>query len=234
MTPKGAADVATPEAGDEALPSFSEQVSQQLGGVRGLIESGIPVLVFVIVNAALGHWRVHGVSTVKAAVAAAVASAVAMAAYRLARKESVRSAVNGVFGVFIGAGLALRSGDARDFYLPGILFSLAYAVAMLVSVAVRRPIVGWIWSVVAGGGTNDWRDKPHLLRTFNWLTMAWAAIYLAKVAVQVPLYLAHQTDALGVARLALGYPPYLLLIAFTVWAVRRSIQRADQIEAAPV
>src|SRR5688572_12831708 len=44
---------------DERLPSFSEQVADQLGGIRGLIESSIPVTMFVIVNV---------ISTVKTAV----------------------------------------------------------------------------------------------------------------------------------------------------------------------
>src|SRR4051794_9702960 len=37
-------------ADDDRLPSFSEQLADQLGGVRGLVESGIPVLVFVVAN----------------------------------------------------------------------------------------------------------------------------------------------------------------------------------------
>jgi hypothetical protein len=230
LIPKSAQQPAVDADADEALPSFSEQLAQQLGGVRGLIESGVPVLVFVIFNAAFTRWPVHGVSALRLAVGAAVASAVALATYRLARKESIRTAVNGLFGVFVGAALALRSGQARDFFLLGIVLSLAYAIAMLVSVAIRRPLVGWVYSIVAGGGTSSWRDKPYLLRTFSWLTVMWAGIYLAKVAVQAPLYYANQVDALGVARLALGYPPYLMLIAFTVWAVRRSTHRAGETE----
>ena len=37
-------------SGEEPLPSFSEQLADQLGGWRGLIESSIPVTVFVIAN----------------------------------------------------------------------------------------------------------------------------------------------------------------------------------------
>jgi len=207
---------------DEPIePSFSEQLAEQLGGVRGLIESSIPVTVFVVVNI---------VSTLRPALISSVATAVAMAVLRLSRRQSVRHAVNGLFGILVGAAIAWRTGQAKDFYLPGIVLGLAYAVAMLVSVAARRPLVGWIWSIVLGGGTTRWRDEPRLLRMFSWLTVLWAAIYLVKVAVQTGLYLANQVDALGVARLALGYPPYLLLLAITVWAVRRVTQ--DRVEPA--
>jgi hypothetical protein len=200
---------------EEAVPSFSEQLAEQLGGLRGLVESSVPVAVFVIANV---------IWSLRPALVASVITAVAMAVFRVARQETVRHAVNGLFGILIGVAIAWKTGDPKDFYLPGIVLSLAYGLAMLVSVVVRRPLVGWVWSVVVGRGSTRWRDEPRLLRTFGWLTVLWAGIYLAKVAVQTGLYLADQVNALGVARLALGYPPYLLLIAVTVWAVRRVTQ----------
>ena len=202
-----------PEIDEEVLPSFSEQLADQLGGIRGLIESSVPVFVFVLVKLA---WPL------RPTLVAAVATAVAIAVYRLTRRQTVRHAVNGLFGVFIGVVIAWKTGNAKDFYLPGILLSLGYAVAMLVSVAVRRPLVGWLWSLVMGGGRTAWREEPRLLRTFGWLTVLWASIYVVKVVVQTGLYLTDQVTALGVARLALGVPPYLLLLAVTVWAVRRA------------
>ena len=201
------------EPAEAELPPFAEQVSQQLGGVRGLLESSIPVTVFVIANI---------VGTLRPALIISVASAVVIAGFRLTRREPVRHAVNGLFGIALGVLIAWRTGEARDFYLPGIFISLGYAVAMVASVPLRHPVVGWIWSVVFAGGGNQWRDNPRLLRAFNWLTMLWAGIYLVKVVVQWALWAAHQPDLLGVVRLALGYPPYLLLLALTLWAVRKA------------
>jgi Protein of unknown function (DUF3159) len=196
----------------EAEPSFSEQLAEQLGGWRGLVESSIPVTVFVIANVV---WEL------RPAIIVAVAAGLLIAVFRLSRRQSVRHAVNGLFGIVLGAFIAWRSGDARDFYLPGIVISAGYAVALLVSVALRRPLVGWIWSVVLDGGRTRWRDDHTLLRTFGWLTALWALIYVIKVAIQYGLYLANEEEWLGVARLALGWPPYALLLAVTVWSVRR-------------
>src|SRR3954451_18133762 len=118
--------------GEEPLPSFSEQMAQQLGGVRGLVEASIPVLLFVIVNFLGDHFSWWSLRT---SLFISVGAALSLALYRLARKEPIRHAINGVFGVAIGAFIAYRSGDARDFYLPGILLSFGYAIAMLISVA---------------------------------------------------------------------------------------------------
>jgi len=205
---------------EEPFPSISEQVSQQLGGVRGLIESSIPVVVFVLANV-IGGW-LHLADKLKIAVVVAVATALLIAVFRLTRKQPIRHAINGLFGIALGAWLALRSGDERDFYLPGILLAVGYGVALIASVLVKRPLVGWIWSVVMAGGSSQWRSEPKLVRTFGWLTILWAAIYLVKAGIQAVLYTADMATMLGVVRIVLGYPPYLLLLAITVWAVRRA------------
>ncbi len=203
---------------EEPLPTFSEQLAEQLGGVRGVIESGVPVLIFIIAKLIL---------PLTPALIVAVGSAMAIAVWRLARRQSVRHAVNGLVGILFGAILAWKTGSAKAFYLPGILISLGYGVALLVSVFVRRPLVGWAWSVLVAKGSTNWRGDPRLVRLFNRLTVLWAVIYLIKVGIQAAVF--QHTSAtdpgtvLGILRLALGYPPYLLLIAITVWAVRRSV-----------
>jgi hypothetical protein len=213
---------------EEPLPTFSEQLASQLGGVRGVVESGIPVLIFVIAKL---------IWPLKAALIVSVGSALAIAVWRLTRRQTVRHAVNGLVGILFGAFLAWRTGSAKAFYLPGILISLGYGVALLVSVVVRRPLVGWVWSVLVTGGNTEWRHDRRLVRLFSWLTVLWAVVYLVKVGIQAVVF--QHTSAtdpgtvLGILRLALGYPPYLLLIAITVWAVRRSSAAHEAAEHVP-
>lgn len=211
---------------DEPLPSFSEQMSQQLGGIRGLVESSVPVLVFVVIN--FVGTRTHQWS-LRASLIASVGFAVAMAVFRLIRKEPVRHAVNGVVGILIGASIAWRSGEARDFYLPGMIYTAGYAVAMLISVVARRPLVGWLWAVTLDGGAPRWYREVALRKVFNWLTVLWATTYLLKVAVQFALYRADQEDLLGITRIVFGWPPYAILFALTVWFARRVIRREEDL-----
>lgn len=207
---------AAAQADPEVVLTFSEQLAEQLGGVRGVLESSVPVAIFVLVNI-LGPLNL--------ALVISVAAAVGLAIYRLARHETMRNAINGLFGVAVGAFIAWKTGSSKDFYLPGIIISGVYGVAMLASVPFRRPLVGWIWSLLAAGGSMRWREQPAMVRLFSWLTVLWAVTYLAKVGIQAALFLAtgdHDSGAaLGIARLLLGYPPYALLLAFTVWSVRR-------------
>jgi hypothetical protein len=218
------------EPGEEALPPFSVQVAQQLGGVRGMVESSVPVVVFVLINI---------IWSLTPAVIASVTAAIGIAIYRLAQKESIRHALNGLFGIAIGAFIAYRTGEPQDFYLPGIVLSLVYGLAMIGSVIWGRPLVGWLWSLVADLGSTRWRDNEGLRRTFGWLTLVWAATYLLKVAINCAVYFSgsltpdEKSSILGVMRILLGFPPYALLLAVTIWAVRRHL-RAHEGEAAPL
>jgi hypothetical protein len=202
--------------------TFSEQLADQLGGVRGMIESSVPVTAFVLANVFAG---------LRVALVSAVVTALAIGGYRLSRRQSIRHAMNGLVGVGFGVVLAWRTGSAKDFYLPGILLALGYGAAMVASVFFRRPLVGWIWSVVADKGATRWRDDAALRRTFGWLTLVWATMYLSKVVLQTAVYFAHslsdseKASILGVIRIVLGFPPYALLLALTVWAVRRTQAR---------
>jgi hypothetical protein len=83
-----------------------------------------------------------------------VGTAVAIAAYRLYRKQPVRHAVNGLVGIALGAYLAYRSGDPKQFYLPGILLALGQSAVLLGSVVIRRPLIGYVWAIVAAGGKH--------------------------------------------------------------------------------
>lgn len=200
------------------LPTFSEQVAGQLGGVRGTVEATVPIVVFVVANV---------VWSLQPALIGAVGVALAIGLFRLARRQSVRHAANGLVGIVIGAAIAWRSGEAKDFYLPGIWYTAGYCVALIGSVLIGRPLVGWLWSVIADNGSTRWYRDDGLRRTFAWLTGVWATVYLAKLGGNLWVYYAtgltddQRESILGIMRIAFGAPPYAMLLALTIWAVRR-------------
>lgn len=219
-----------PEPEEEPLPSMSEQIAEQLGGVRGLIESSIPILAFVLLNVVLGDWvDLPKRTALYWAIGGALGTAVAIGVYRLVRRQPVRHAVNGIVGVGIGAFLAYRTGDAKNFYLPGILLTLGQVVLLVLSVLVRRPIIGYVWGVLANGGKHDWFHNARLFRTFQWLTLVWAGSLFVRAGVQGVLYLQDQANAIGIVRILISWPIYAATFAFTIWAVRR-VTREQQSE----
>jgi hypothetical protein len=192
---------------------------ESIGGWRGLVDSGLPVVVFVAVNALAG---------LTAAIWAAVGAGVVLFALRLARRESVQQAVSGFLGVAVAAFIAARTGEAKGFFLLGIWASFVYAGVFLASVLVRRPVVGLIWEYVDGAGSGDWRRDKPLLRVYTWCTLVWVAVFLARGLVQRYLYEEDQTGWLAAARLGMGYPLTIGALAISVFAVRRVRRSADR------
>jgi hypothetical protein len=209
--PNPAPDQPEPVAGPKPEPTIGEAVREQIGGVRGLVESAIPVTVFIVVNMA---------TSLKPAIWSAVGAAIAIAIFRLVRRDSVRHAVNGLFGVGIAALFAARTGTAEGFYLPGIIFSYAEGAAFAVSALIRRPIVGYAWALLTGAHP-DWRERPRLVRAYGLITLVWTAAFWTNSSIQLALYFAEMPNALGVARLA-GRSLYVAAFAFTIWYGRRA------------
>ncbi|WP_422743213.1 DUF3159 domain-containing protein [Mycobacterium sp. WMMD1722] len=182
------------------------------GGIRGLVQAALPVAVFAAVNAAAG---------LRPAVSAAVVIAVAVLGWQLARRAPVRPALVGFGGVAGCAGLAFLTGEARDFYLPGILMYLALAVAFTASVVVRRPLVGLVWARLTGR-TGEWRRNARVRRAFDGVTLVMAGVSWARFVVQHHLYDSDRAEALAIARIAMGWPLFLVTSALIYLAVRHA------------
>jgi hypothetical protein len=185
---------------------------EQMGGVSGIIASTIPVGVFVVANVLFA---------LQPAIIAALAAGVAVAVWRIARKQPLQPAVSGLLGVGLAAFIASRTGEARGFYLPGLIMSAAFGLAFLVSAIVRWPLAGVVWHGINGDG-QGWRRNPALLRAYTWATLLWTLVFASRVVLQGLLYDANEETWLGVARLAMGYPLTGLALLFTIWAVRRA------------
>jgi len=182
-----------------------------VGGVRGLVESILPPLLFLVVYTVTQQL----VPSVLAPLGLAVVFIVA----RVVMRQPVMTAVVGFLGVGVSAGLALLSGRASDNFLPGLIINVVLLVVMLVSIAVRRPFIG----VMAGLLTNEphWRDDPAKARVALVATIVWAALPTLRLAVEVPLYLADDAAGLAAMKLLLGIPPYAIVLWVT-WLLIRS------------
>ncbi|SDD35306.1 DUF3159 domain-containing protein [Glycomyces harbinensis] len=218
---------------DDELPPFTEQLSQQLGGVKGVVEAAVPITLFVVLNPILPD-QMGPLSGLQWAIIFSAASALGIAAWRAMRKEPIRHALNGLFGIALGAFLAWRSTDARDFYLPGIIQGAIYGVLLIVSALIRHPIIGWIYAVVAQGGKKEWRDNKPLVDVLSRITILWGIVFIAKNALRIWLWRIDAENALGLVTLFGGWPVTIALTALTIWAVRRRMRTVEaDAETAP-
>lgn len=204
----------TPDAPAAPLggpPPLSDALAR-IGGPLGIAESSLPAAVFVIVRVALGE-------SIRTAAIAAVVLAAVLALARIARRQTPVFALSGVAGVAIAGYVASKTGKAENFFLPGLLLNLAYALGFAISIAVRVPLVGVIVEGASGSGLG-WRRDGSRVRAYQRASGVWVGIFLTRIAIQLPLYLAGALVALGTARIATGIPLMLVGLWLT-WLVLR-------------
>lgn len=192
-----------------------------IGGVRGLIESILPSFAFLIVFLATEN-RLEDREQILASALVPLGIAVVFIVVRIVQRVPVTPAVTGAVGVGITAFLAIASNNANNNFVPGILLNAGLLVAMLVSLIIRKPIIGFIVGVLLGERAAGWQQKRRPRRVLTSATWLWVALFGIRLAVEVPLYLADQTAALGTAKLILGVPFYALVLWIT-WLLVRSL-----------
>lgn len=176
-------------------------LERALGGWRGMIDSALPTIVFISVFVLMDR-------ALRPALIAAVVVGVLLAGYRLVRRQPVQQVLTGFLGLAIAAGFSAVTGQAENFFLPGLITNVAYGTAFVVSILVRWPLLGVAMGYLTGEGTT-WRKDVGLMRTYAAASWIWVAVFFGRLAVQVPLYLGGSVEALGVARVVMGWPLFL-------------------------
>lgn len=191
-------------------PEVDTSLIDAFGGVRGMVDMTVPGFVFVLLytitkDLALSSWSAVGVT-------------VLLAVIRLARRETLKHAFGGVLGVGIGAFVAMKSGKAEDFYLPSMIYGVVLGVVYLISVLVRWPLIGMMLGPILGENMTWRTQNPGRLAAYTKATWVWIALFALRAAILFPLYWAHNVTWLGVAKIGLGVPPWLIAI-YLSWLI---------------
>ncbi|MFB9705494.1 DUF3159 domain-containing protein [Streptosporangium sandarakinum] len=212
---QGSTASAEAAAHDTVEAAIRVQLTKAFGGARGVVEAAVPTIVFTLA------WVIT--SDLRQSLTVSIAAAVVLLVVRLAQRSTPQFVVNSLIGIGIGAFFASRTGEARDVYLPGILYNAGYAVAMLLSIVTRWPVVGFLIGSVTGDPTG-WRADPAVVRLCSRLTWLLLIPCAVRVAVQLPVYLIGGNDAvaeLGILKIVMGWPLQIAGLAAMVWLLTR-------------
>ncbi len=118
-----------------------------MGGWRGILESVLPSLAFVILFTLRPEPLLLplGVSVGLAAVFTLV---------RLVQKSPPSAALGGLIAAVAAAGLALWTGRAQDNFVPGLITNAAYGTAILVSALIGWSLIGLAVGFLMGRGRH--------------------------------------------------------------------------------
>lgn len=219
-----------PASVDTVEAVVRKQLSQALGGRRGMVEAAVPTILFTVLWLSTKELRL--------ALSVSVGAAAALLVVRLVQRSTVQFCVNALLGIGIGWFFVQRSaasgGSADDqalaYFLPGILYNSGYAVLLAATCLVGWPIVGFMVGSVTGDATAWHRDR-QVVRLCTALTWMLALPCVLRVAVQAPIWLAGKSGSwdadtavalLGVLKIGLGWPLQLATLAGMVWLLARN------------
>jgi xanthine/uracil permease len=192
-----------------------DKVINALGGKKGLIDSGLPAVVFLVV------FNLN--QDLRGAIWASLSLSIILAIWRLARKDTIQHVISGFIGVAFCAYLANRTGNATDFFLPKFLTNLAYGTVYLIANVVGWPILGLVLGPILGENLL-WRKNPERKKAYIRAGWLWVAMFYLRLLVQVPIYLSgpENLNLLGSVNLAMGYPLFAAA-AWGSWLIIRKV-----------
>ena len=198
--------------GENGYQLDSKSLLAGIGGPLGIAEAVLPATVFSIAYAITKE--------ALPAVVSAASLSILFILIRVVRKQSLQQAIIGALAIALASFLALRDGgQAADYFLTGFFTNAAYGSVFLISVLIRRPLMGYVAQLLFG--LTNWRTSREYKR-LRFITLIWVGFFSARLLVQVPLYLAGQVELLAASRVVMGAPAYAGLLALT-WILMRRI-----------
>ena len=190
-----------------------ELLNKAIGGWRGLIDSALPSMLFIVIFVFQKN--------LNNALIASLALGAVLLVIRLIERKSLTQVFSGFLGLSISVFLTWRTKDASNFFLTGIVTNAIYGFFLLISVLIRKPLIGYLVGSLVGD-TTGWLKHPLLVRAYTTVTWLWVGVFGLRLLVQIPLYLNDSIALLGSVKIFMGWPLYL----FAVWLTYQIVQTA--------
>jgi len=193
--------------------SDKDKVIGAFGGKKGLIDSGIPSIIFLVT------FNIR--KDLQEALFAAIAVSAVLTIIRLAMRDTIQHAISGFVGILICAWFANRTGNPSDLYIPKLLTNLGYGTLYLIANLAGWPILGLMLGPILGENLA-WRKNQARKRAYIQAGWLWVAMFFTRIAVQYPIYKSGNLNLLGTVNLAMGYPLFIAT-AYGSWLILRRV-----------
>jgi hypothetical protein len=189
----------------DKLSEILEELRMVLVGRSNILDSILPPLLFVLLNAIWG---------MQVAVWASLGLAVAIAILRLLKGQTLLYALGGAGGVALAAAIAYLLGRAEGFFLPTMISGGVTVLLCLVSVLVGRPRrwpLNWYW-------------HPRVRPAYSEVTWLWVVFFGLRLLLQFNLFQDAAASLLGIVQLLTGWPATIILLIISylygTWRLR--------------
>ena len=187
------------------------KLRSMIGGKRDIADGAIPAVIFVVANAI---WSLTVASI------ASGAYGIGITLYRLIRRQDAKRALFGLVGLGIAIAIALRTGSASAYFVPGVILGLLFGVLTLLTVVMKQPTSA-MFAMALEKKPAEYYKVPRVLRAHMLLTTIWAVVFIGRAALRAGLIVNDETALLGASAIVLGYPVTIGLAGLSVLYLRR-------------
>jgi hypothetical protein len=160
------------EATENGYELNKKSLLDSVGGPLGILEAVLPATLFSFTYA-LSRDPVVAVSV-------AAGSSLIFITIRLIQRKALTQAIVGALAIALAAFLALRDGgQAADYFIPGFITNTVYGSVMLVSVLIRRPIMGYVAQLLFG--LSGWRENKLSYKRLRLVTLIWVGFFSTRL-----------------------------------------------------
>lgn len=201
------------------IPGPEATVRKMFTDRRAIFDSAVPPFLFVGVNAFAG---------LGPAVAASATWGVGTVVYRLVRRQQLSYVFSGLVGLGIAVLIAVRTGRAANFFLPGVVIGVAYGTVAIASAIARRPASAFVVRFVEGK-SKQWYEQAEVRSAHVIVTYVWGLFFLARALLRWILIDQNNTGALAVTAFVLGYPATAAMVLGTYAFLKKKLQGQQQV-----
>lgn len=189
-------------------------------GRRFFLDAVVPVALFLVLDTVAGLVWAMGAGTVWAVALIVVRRRAGQTAGALIWLSLAYVVARGTAGIITGS-------DAV-YFGPGIATNFVVAGVFVVSVALRRPAVGYI-APIFYPFPDFLRRHDAYRRAFSRLTLLWAALETFTGAVQVILLAATSTNTYLIVRSVVSWPLSVALFIYSLRYPRQAFAREPEL-----
>jgi hypothetical protein len=198
----------------DKLKEIWEELRSVLTGRSNILDSILPPILFLIINAFVGF---------QIAMWSSLAVAGIITGIRLYRRQPLLYALGGIGGVALAILIALLLGRNEGFFLPNIVTGAFTVLLCLVSVVAGRPIVAWT-SHLTRRWPRDWYWHPRVRPAYSEVTWLWVVFFGLRLLLQVNLFQEQAAGLLALVNVLTGWPATIVLLVLSylygTWRLR--------------
>ncbi|PKM58280.1 MAG: hypothetical protein CVU98_01700 [Firmicutes bacterium HGW-Firmicutes-3] len=198
------------------MSKYKELVEELKTVISGkTMDALVPPLLFVLLN---GRFDLGLASLM------ATTSALIISTFRFLSKQNWHYAFGGLLGVIIASGFSFFSGNASNYFLPGILSNVLLLILCLLSLMVGKPIAAWA-SHLSRGWSLDWFWRTDVKPAYTNVTWIWSLFILVRVLILLMLFVSDQPTQLFIWNTILGWPLTIGILLtsyiYGIWKLKR-------------